>query len=67
MSSRVVDFRVVESEVGVLLLDDAGKREAARAVAGIGDDNRILYSTRQAREVEALERMQRRARRRVVP
>jgi hypothetical protein len=67
MSSRVVDFRVVESEVGVLLLDDAGKREAARAVAGIGDDNRILYSTRQAREVEALERIQRRARRRVVP
>jgi hypothetical protein len=53
--------------VGVLLLDDAGKREAARAVAGIGDDNRILYSTRQAREVEALERIQRRARRRVVP
>jgi hypothetical protein len=66
MSSRVVDFRVVESEVGVLLLDDAGKREAARAVAGIGDDNRILYSTRQAREVEALERIQRRRARRTI-
>jgi hypothetical protein len=67
MSSRVVDFRVVESEVGVLLLDDAGKRAAARAVAGLTNDDRIIHSTTQAREVEALERMHRRARRRVVP
>jgi hypothetical protein len=67
VSSRVVDFRVVELEVACLLMDDAGRREAARAVAGIGDDNKTLYSTRQAREVEALERMQRRRARRVVP